>query len=250
MEYKQKLKDLDYSNVNNFLSEKALNFGNRTVVTSAAIILISLNFLSIEILEFEGISGKVNTTIIILVSLIVNFYYYQQFIIALRIDENKYKAPDEYTQFGEDIKTISEPFKSILPEYVKKAKEIQEKVSDPNITAEEAMELNIEAKINYEELIKIQQSIEKTEKALIADNIKAREFDNLTNKYNNLNANMPRWIYFLGLISVIIRFIIFTYQVYDTQDHPFDYMIKNEMNYYKVIFENKDIDRLNNKTSP
>ena len=122
MEYKQKLKDLDYSNVNNFLSEKALNFGNRTVVTSAAIILISLNFLSIESLEFEGISGKVNTTIIILVLLIVNFYYYQQFIIALRIDENKYKAPDEYTQFGEDIKTISEPFKSILPEYVKEGK--------------------------------------------------------------------------------------------------------------------------------
>jgi hypothetical protein len=250
MEYKEKLRDLDYSNANNFLSEKTLNFGNRTVVTSAILILLSLNFLSIDSLEFEGITGKINTTIIILVLLIVNFYYYQQFSITLRIDKNKYKAPDEYTQFAEDLKTISDPFISTLPKYVKRAKEIKEKISDPNISIEEASELNIEAKINYEEVIKINELIGKTENALIADNIKAQEFANLTNKYNNLNANMPKWIYFLGLISVILRFIIFTYQVYNTQEHPFKYMIKNEMDYYRVIFENKDMDKTIDNKKP
>ncbi|ASK28738.1 hypothetical protein CEY12_00800 [Chryseobacterium sp. T16E-39] len=241
MEYKEQLKNLDYSKVNNFLSENTLNFGNRTVVTSAILILASLNFLSIEGIEIEGITLSINTTIIIVVILLVNLYYYQQFFISLKVDDSKYVSPEEYTQFGKDLNTVSEPIKAQLLEYISKGKEMTEKLVSPDLTAKEGLKLEKEVSLVYEEIKKFQEILERTKNAVIADNLKAQKFAKLTNSYNRLNARMPKWIYYLGLVSVIFRFIIFSYQVYKIQEHPLDYIIENEMNYYKVIFESKEL---------
>jgi hypothetical protein len=56
MQYKEKLHNLDFKLANSFLSEQTLNFGNKSVITFAFIILLCLNFISIN-REFGLVKG-------------------------------------------------------------------------------------------------------------------------------------------------------------------------------------------------
>jgi len=64
MDYKSQFKNLDYRLTTKFLSEETLKFGNRTVISSGLLILISLNFLTIKELEVEGITIEIDSKVL------------------------------------------------------------------------------------------------------------------------------------------------------------------------------------------
>ena len=238
MEYKEKLK-LDMKKANSFLSEQTLNFGNRTVLTSAFLILISLNFLTITGIEVEGISVSINTVVVTFVLAVVNFYYYQQFILSYDADNNSNFVPDGYVQFKNDlisIVTIADAKLDELMEKIAKIKAESSLESTSDKRKEELFNLTKEIGLEIENYSKM---TERSAAAIKIDELKAIKFVSIVKKYRILNYNLPQIIYFFGIFTVLLRFGIYTYYAYQFQENPWSYIWQNEMNYYKIIFENK-----------
>lgn len=238
MEYKQKLKNLDFKNAISFLSEQSINFGNKTVTTSSLIILLSLNFIVINGVEIEGVSISINVVIITLVLLIVNIYYYQQFRLYSDVDK-KDGFPTEIFTLIKDAKSlgnsVSEKFKSQASRKEKINKRLQEGLLPDDEFESLINELNQMSIDLYDFGNIVKNSSMEIDKDL--DNYNT--YSTIKKKYSFLNISIPKVIFYLGLISVILRFIIYIYQIFSSQNDPWNYMIEDNLKYYKIIYENK-----------
>lgn len=240
MEYKENLKRLQFNFANSFLSEKTLNFGNRTVITSSLLILISLNFLSIKEIEFEGLTVGINITILTLVILLVNIYYYKQFEIAKEVDDNSFFVPEEYAKFEKKLPEIAKPFLEKIDLHNNQVLEIKNRLDSGIISLQEGEELENKLSENLKELEYWSQILENTTKAVITDGQKAKKFAELVNKYNLLNSLFPKRIYYLGLICILLRFTIDTVIIFKTQQEPCRYILEENFSFIEKIFEKNE----------
>ncbi|WP_345989304.1 hypothetical protein AAEU33_17665 [Chryseobacterium sp. Chry.R1] len=238
MEYKESLK-LDMKKANSYLSEQTLNFGNRTVLTSAFIILISLNFLTINGIEIEGISISINTTVLTLVLIFVNFYYYQQFILSYDADNHSNFVPEEYEVFKNETLSLIAFAENKLGELTERRKIITEEFSNQTIIIEKRKELLEQLEGIAKEMQEYGIILERSTVAFKKDALKANKFIQIVKRYRMLNFNIPQIIYFIGLFTVFVRFSIYIYYVFHTQVEPWNYLWQNELIHYKVIFQNK-----------
>lgn len=237
MEYKEKLKELQFNLANSFLNEKTLNFGNRTVITSSLLILISLNFLTIKEIEFEGLTVGINVTILTIVILLINIYYYKQFDIAREIDDSSFSAPQNYLDFEKELPLVSKPFQEKIEIHTNEVLEVQNKIKNGTVLPQELEQLSIRLPKVIEELESSRVILQDTIKAVKSDSKKAEKFAILVNKYNTLNSNFPKIMYYIGLFCVILRFIVDTTIIFKTKTEPFKYIFQENYIYIQKIFE-------------
>lgn len=235
MEYKEKV-NLDFRKANSYLSENTINFGNRTVVTSAFLILISLNFLKLEGVEIEGITFSINSLIITLVLVIVNFYYYQQFILSYDVDDKSNFIPDDYLQFRNDLQVIIELSEDKLNELLLTQKSISNEITLPETPLIRKKELLSDLQNLTNEMEKYKNIVDNSVIEVRKDELKLDQFSSVVSKYKILNIKIPKIIYFIGLSAVIFKFCIYVYSVFQTQEYPWHYILENELQYYKMIF--------------
>ncbi|MDP9959158.1 hypothetical protein J2T04_001037 [Chryseobacterium lathyri] len=135
MEYKGKL-NLDMKKANSYLSEQTISFGNKTVVTSALIILISLNFLTITGIEIEGITVSINAVLITIVLQVVNFYYYQQFILSYDADTYTDIIGDDLNELNNELHLSYSMAEEKLKELINEKDNIQNEFTATGTTLE------------------------------------------------------------------------------------------------------------------
>ncbi|WP_306841770.1 hypothetical protein [Chryseobacterium lathyri] len=121
---------------NSYLSEQTISFGNKTVVTSALIILISLNFLTITGIEIEGITVSINAVLITIVLQVVNFYYYQQFILSYDADTYTDIIGDDLNELNNELHLSYSMAEEKLKELINEKDNIQNEFTATGTTLE------------------------------------------------------------------------------------------------------------------
>ncbi|MDW9378734.1 hypothetical protein [Chryseobacterium sp. JV558] len=239
MSYKQKLNNLDLKKAVSFLSEQSISFGNKTVVSSSLIILLSLNFIVISGIEIEGVSLSVNVVIITLVLLLVNIYYYQQFLLHSTLDQHEGYSTELITLLNDSdllAKSVNEKFKS----QASRKEEINKKINDGPIADGEFERLLNEKNELDLEFAKFSNDFKESIREHRKDMNRYNTYESIKKKTILLNVSIPKLMFYLGNIAIIFRFVIYTCQIFCNQEEPWKYMIEDNLKYYKVIFENKN----------
>lgn len=238
MEFKGKL-NLDMKKANSYLSEQTISFGNKTVVTSALIILISLNFLTITGIEIEGITVSINMVIITIVLQVVNFYYYQQFILSYDADKYTDIIGEDYHDFENELLSSYKLAEDKLKVLITEKENIQNEFTAVGTTLERKKELLERLTELSSELNEYGEIIKRSKEAVTKEDTKIRNFITIVKKYKILNFKVPQIIYFVGLAAVLLRFVFYMCQIFEAQDDPWHYLWHDQLKYIKVIFESK-----------
>lgn len=237
MGYTQKLKDLDLRKAISFLSEQSISFGNKTVISSAFIILLSLNFIVITGIEIEGVSFSVNVVIITFVLLLVNIYYYQQFLLHSSLDKHEEYSTELLTLLKDSdllVKAVNEKFKS----KASRKEEIAKKINEGGLDDGEFEKLLNENNQIDLELFEFRNDFEMSVSEHSRDIAKYNKYESIKKKSTLLNVSIPKLMFYLGNATIILRFVIYTCQIFSNQEEPWKYMLEDNLKYYKVIFEN------------
>lgn len=237
MEYTPKLKKLDLKQAKSFLSEQSISFSNKTVLTSSAIILMSLNFLVVNEIDIQGVKVTINGRILIFVLLLINLYYFLQFKLSSEVDNNPVELlPEDYLNMQNEISTIISNGKEVLNKQLSR----QEEIKKYDIDSNEATIVIRELKSIKDDMVVNVESIKITQKLLEEDIKKELKFSSIVKKYMRLNIVAPNIIYFLGLGSVLLRLIIIISQAFNTQDEPLKYLWNKEKENINIIFDNSE----------
>lgn len=238
MEYKGKL-NLDMQKANSYLSEQTISFGNKTVITSALIILISLNFITITGIEIEGIAISINTVILTIVLQVVNFYYYQQFILSYDADKHKDIMGYDYDEVQDVLLSSYSMAEHKLKELISEKENIQNEFTTVDTSLQRKKEL-LERLTNLDlEFKQFGDIIERSKEVVKKEDIKISNFISIVKRYRVLNFKIPQIIYFVGLSAVFLKFAIYIFVIFDTQNEPWEYLWQHEFEYYKLIFKSK-----------
>lgn len=241
MEYTPKLKKLDLKQAKSYLSEQSISFSNKTVLTSSAIILMSLNFLVVNEIDIQGVKVTINGRILIFVLLLINLYYFLQFKLSSEVDNNPAELlPEDYLNMQNEISTIISNGNEVLNKQLSRQEEINEEIKKYGIDSNEATILIRELKSIKDDMVVNVESIMITQKLLEDDIKKELKFSSIVKKYMRLNIAAPNIIYFLGLGSVFLRLIIIISQAFNTQDEPLKYLWNKEKENINIIFDNSE----------
>ncbi|SHK84491.1 hypothetical protein [Chryseobacterium polytrichastri] len=241
MEYTPKLKKLDLKQAKSYLSEQSISFSNKTVLTSSAIILMSLNFLVVNEIDIQGVKVTINGRILIFVLLLINLYYFLQFKLSSEVDNNPAELlPEDYLNMQNEISKIISNGKEVLNKQLSRQEEINEEIKKYGIDSNEATILIRELKSIKDDMVVNVESIKINQKLLEEDIKKELKFSSIVKKYMRLNIAAPNIIYFLGLGSVFLRLIIIISQAFNTQDEPLKYLWNKEKENINIIFDNSE----------
>lgn len=238
MEFKGKL-NLDMKKANSYLSEQTISFGNKTVVTSALIILISLNFLTITGIEIGGITVSINMVIITILLQVVNFYYYQQFILSYDADNYTNIIGEDFSDFENELLSSYKWAEDKLKALIAEKESIQNEYTAVGITLERKKELLKRITELSSEFDEHGDIIKRSKESVAKEDNKMSNFLSIVKKYKILNFKVPQIIYFVGLAAVFFRFICYMYQIFTAHDDSWNYLWQDQLKYFKVIFESK-----------
>lgn len=239
MEYNEKLKSLNFKNANNFLSDQTLDFGNKTVITSAFLILLCLNFLSINSFEVGGVNVSIKSGLLSFVLLLVNMYFYNQFLVARNVDEASFSLPEEIIEFKNQIDSIDTSSITELNNLNDQLEEIEKKLQNDNLDDIEK-EYNENAKlILTNEILELSEILKPVHSKIIKEGQKITIFKDTVEKYNSLNSKIPSIAYHISLAAAILRFIIYT-TIFIQQDKPFLEYFDKDLEIIQSIFQNTE----------
>jgi len=224
---------------NSYLSEQTISFGNKTVVTSALIILISLHFLTITGIEIEGITVSINAVLVTIVLQVVNFYYYQQFILSYDADTYTDIIEDDLNELSNELHLSYSMSEERLKELINEKDHIQKEFTATGTTLERKKELIEQLTKLSKELDEYGDIIKRSKDEVVKVDIKINSFIAIVKKYKILNFKIPQIIYFVGLATIFLRFTIYIYQIFVVQDEPWHYLWQDHVKYFKMIFESK-----------
>ncbi|MCY0969440.1 hypothetical protein [Chryseobacterium wangxinyae] len=209
MKYNETLRNLKINKANSFLSEQTLSFGKQTVIASAIIILLSFNFLSLETFEIGGVTMTVKSRILSLVLLLVNIYLFFQFKLALDVDRASFSLPDEVVEFQNQIDNLDTSSITELTNLLDQYQQLKNEIETGIHTDEELVELSLKQEGLAAKMQKLNDDLTPVHNSLKKDKDIASNFHNTITKYNNLNATVPQIAYYLSLIAIFIKTILF-----------------------------------------
>lgn len=235
MDYKRKLQNLNFKNANNFLSDQTIDFGNKTVITSAILFLISFNFLSINSFEIGGVNVSMKTGLFTFVLACVNIYFYQQFVVTKNVDEASFVLSDDIKEFMNQVQetdTAEITELNILVDLIEKNTEFLN--SNPDAASRAFIQQDQNLKLERVKFLR--KKLADTQAELIHDTQRINFFTDTLDKYYKLNSRFPTIAYRVSAGAVILRFIISTV-LFIQSDKPFMEFFDQDWQIIKSIFE-------------
>lgn len=237
MDYKKKLQNLNFKNANNFFSEQTIDFGNKTVITSAILFLISFNFLSINSLEIGGANISMKTGLFTFVLACVNIYFYQQFILTKNVDEASFTLSEDINEFTKQVQETDTAEINELNSLIDEIKKNNE-VLNSNIDDNSRIFIENDNNQKFTRVKFLKEKLSAIQDELVHDTSRINFFTDTLEKYHKLNVRFPTVAYYVSAGAVIIRFIIYTV-LFIHADKPFLDFFDKDLEILKLIFEDQ-----------
>jgi hypothetical protein len=186
----------------NYIKEETKSYANKVILFSTIIILISLKIISIREIEFEGFKIETKEYMLIVIILIVNIYFYLQFLNSIKIDSLVANIPNEIS--------------SITDEVLKKLDEETEKL---NLINEKHQKLLISGNLNEknkEDLLNETSKINNGETSKLLKNW-YQTYTKLVKRHKNnekLYVFFPSFCFWVATIIFILRIYTFIETTY------------------------------------
>ncbi len=177
--------------------------------------------------------------IITIVLQVVNFYYYQQFILSYDADKYTNIIGEDYHDFENELLSSYELAEDKLKALITEKESIQDEFSAVETTLERKKELLKRITELSSEFDEYGDILKRSKESVAREDKKISNFISIVNKYKILNFKVPQIIYFVGLVAVILRFIFYIYQIFTAHDEPWHYLWQDQLRYLRVIFESK-----------
>lgn len=235
MDYKRKLQNLNFKNANNFFSEQTIDFGNKTVITSAILFLISFNFFTLNSFEIGGVNVSMKTGLFTFVLACVNIYFYRQFVVTKNVDEASFTLSDDIKEFMDQVQendTAEIDELNALNDIIEGNIELLKSDIDANTKA--YIEQDQYLKLTRAKVISEKLSASRDE--LTHDTARIKFFTDTVETYHRLNVQFPTYAYYVSAGAVIFRFIITTIS-FIQGDKPFIEFFDKDLEIIKSIFK-------------
>ena len=112
-EIDKNLDDFSYEYVD-FINSETQKMGNRVIWISLVIILLTLNIISLTEIEVNGLKVAINTNFLIPILIVINLYFYLQFYFLIKLDNLKFKIPNQISQIISSSQSEFETIEALL----------------------------------------------------------------------------------------------------------------------------------------